>query len=163
MTQAFTIIQDSREQLPYQFAESGHATELGTLSSGDYTVLGLADHVAIERKSLPDFVTCCGPERNRFKRELQRLRAYRFRGVVVEANVQEILNHEYRSAISPESVLGSLAGWSLRYECSFFLAGSREHGERLTLALLRNAHRQITELVEAVAPAVSKPQKELAP
>jgi DNA excision repair protein ERCC-4 len=160
---SFTVICDTREQAPYTFTTSGHQVESAGLTAGDYSIAGLADYVAIERKSLPDFVTCCGPERNRFKRELKRLRAYRFRGVVVEANVQEILNHEYRSAISPESVLGSLAGWSLRYECSFFLAGSREHGERLTLALLRNAHRQITELVEAVAPAVSKPQKELAP
>ena len=75
---------------------------------------------------------------------------------MVEASVQEILNHEYRSAISPEAVLGSLTSWAIRFEVPFFLAGSREHGERLCLALLRNAHRQITELVEAVAPVVAK-------
>ena len=156
MTQTFTITCDTREQAPYTFTASGHQVETSGLTAGDYSIAGLADHIAVERKELSDFIGCVTGERDRFRRELQRLRAYRYRAVVIEASMADIAGHQYRSNATPESVLGSLAGWSLRFEVPFFLAGDRAGGERLTLALLRNAHRQITELVEAVVPVVMK-------
>ena len=38
---------DTREQRPYRFVWS----EIKTLTTGDYSVIGLEDRVAIERKS----------------------------------------------------------------------------------------------------------------
>lgn len=51
------IIQDSREQAPYAFAGpryEGVEVEAGTLTVGDYSLAGLADRVAVERKELTD-------------------------------------------------------------------------------------------------------------
>ncbi|WP_241160230.1 hypothetical protein [Desulfovibrio sp. ZJ369] len=44
----------------------------GSLTVGDYSLEGLTDKVAVERKELPDLVQCLGRERERFERELQR-------------------------------------------------------------------------------------------
>ena len=47
------IIQDTREQAPYTFAciTPPPLVEVATLASGDYSIKGLEDKVAIERKS----------------------------------------------------------------------------------------------------------------
>ena len=84
------ILIDSREQAPYRF--DGEASEVGTLPSGDYSIRGMEELVAIERKELSDFLACCGRERDRFKRELVRLRGYRCKAVVIEATLAQILD-----------------------------------------------------------------------
>ncbi|MDD2967544.1 MAG: ERCC4 domain-containing protein [Desulfovibrionaceae bacterium] len=68
------VIIDSREQSPFAFHNEKYGVEkaVGTLSIGDYSLAGLEDHIAVERKSLPDLVLCLGRERDRFERELQR-------------------------------------------------------------------------------------------
>ena len=53
--------------------------------------------VAVERKTMDDLLACVGRERDRFKRELQRLRAYRFRLLVVEADAAVIEAGDWRS------------------------------------------------------------------
>jgi len=58
----FTIICDSREQLPYEFSGmewgAGETCVVPTvvrgLAQGDYSIQGLEDRIAIERKSLDD-------------------------------------------------------------------------------------------------------------
>ncbi len=109
-----TIIIDSREQTPLSFPNL--PTTVGTLDAGDYSIVGLTHLVAVERKSIDDLLTCIGRERNRFKRELQRLRAYRFRCVVVEADAAALESGvrgstPWRSSLTPAHVLGSLAAW----------------------------------------------------
>ena len=48
---------DTREQKPYRFPRS----EVKTLASGDYSVVGLEDRIAIERKTKEDAYSslCC--------------------------------------------------------------------------------------------------------
>ena len=46
-------------------------------------------------------------ERPRFWRELERLRDYELRALVVEGCLSDIIEHRYRSAASPRSVLAS--------------------------------------------------------
>ena len=64
------IIIDTREQAPFAFRHErmDATTEPGTLAVGDYSLAGLEDRVAVERKSLPDLVMCLGRERERFER-----------------------------------------------------------------------------------------------
>jgi len=108
------IIQDSREQTPFDFDEFDFDVEVGTLPHGDYSVKypKLQDLLVVERKTLADFVACCGRERDRFERELQSLRGYKLAYVIGEFNLKQVFNHEYRSEISPNSVLASIARWS---------------------------------------------------
>ena len=87
-----TVIVDSREQRPFAFQHEPYAAtvEAGTLAVGDYSLAGLEDKVAVERKSLPDLVLCLGRERERFERELQRGAALEAFAVVVEASWAEL-------------------------------------------------------------------------
>ena len=72
-----TVIIDSREQAPLAFANL--PSEVGTLDTGDYSIRGLEHLVAVERKSLDDLLGIVGRDRQRFRRELQRLRGFRYR------------------------------------------------------------------------------------
>jgi len=142
-----TIVVDSREQDPLQFGPDVMVTT-GTLPAGDYSVRHLEDRAAVERKSLPDLVACIGPERERFMRELIRLRGYPCRGLVVEASLADILAHNYRSQTAPAAVLGSLAAWSTRYAIPVWFCGDHAGAAAVTLAILRNYHREVRELLE---------------
>ena len=123
-----TIIIDSREQLPWEFRNL--PSEPGTLSAGDYSIKGLEHLIACERKSLDDLLSCVGIHRDRFRRELQRLRAYRFRALVVEADYAQLEAGGWRSKIKPACVLGSLAAWQCQYELPVMLCGSHEAAGR---------------------------------
>ncbi len=122
MTVQPTIIIDTREQCPLEFANV--LSEPGTLDTGDYSVRGLTHLVAVERKSLDDLLACCGYERARFKRELQRLRAYRFRLLIVEADQASLEAGVWRSKLQPSHVLGALAAWTAQYQLPVWLAGT---------------------------------------
>ena len=90
-----TAVIDTREQTPLDLTPLRMTT--GTLTTGDYSVLGLELVVAIERKSLSDLLCCVGRERDRFDREVMRLLAYPVRCLVVEATWPEIEQGEWRS------------------------------------------------------------------
>jgi len=83
-----TAVIDTREQIPLDLRPLGMVD--GTLTTGDYSVVGLEHHIAIERKNLMDLLGCVGQHRDRFEREVQRLLAYPVRALVVEATWADI-------------------------------------------------------------------------
>jgi ERCC4-type nuclease len=111
---------DSREQQPLVFTRL--RSVVGTLQSGDYTVVGLGELFAVERKTVSDLVGCCiGENRERFERELHRLRGFRFKRLLIVGSELEIQSGTYMSRIRPQSVFGSLEAWQARYDRrSFF-------------------------------------------
>jgi ERCC4-type nuclease len=78
------VVYDSREQSPLIFT---HLESIrGTLQTGDYSILGLEQLFSIERKSIDDLVCCCmGENRERFERELHRIRGFSFKRLLVAA------------------------------------------------------------------------------
>jgi DNA excision repair protein ERCC-4 len=102
-------VQDSREQLPLDLTPL--AVEVGTLTTGDYSLRGLEHCVCIERKGLSDILACMGGERERFSREVQRMLGYPVRALVIESTWETFERGEYRSKITPQSAVGSLLGW----------------------------------------------------
>ena len=137
------IVIDTREQTPLTFANM--PTQLGTLDTGDYSVAGLEHLIAVERKSLPDLLACCGHGRERFKRELQRLRAYRFKLLVIEATAAELESGQWRSQLQPAHVLGSLASWTATYVLPVWLAGDHDAAGRFVERFLLQAVRHIRD------------------
>ena len=134
------IIQDSREQAPYAFNApkyAGVSVEVGTLQTGDYSLRGLEDKVAVERKSLPDLVQCLGRERERFERELQRGAALDAFAVVVEASWSDLASGNFRSRIHPHAACQSVLAFMARYRVTFLFAGSRPAAEYVTWGFLR--------------------------
>lgn len=125
------IIQDTREQAPFTFQYAWSKVELvcGTLTIGDYSLAGLEDKVAVERKELSDLVACLGRERERFERELQRGAALDAFTVVVEASWAELAGGKYRSQLNPHAACQSVLAFMGRYRVPFIFAGSRAAAE----------------------------------
>jgi DNA excision repair protein ERCC-4 len=145
-----TVIIDSREQEPLIFANLPTVRE--TLDTGDYSVRGFEHLVAVERKSLNDLLACVGRERDRFKRELQRLRAYRFRLLVIETSAEDLECGDWRSKLQPAHVLGSLAAWIAQYDLPVWLAGDHEAAGRFVERYLFQVARAVaTEHAAATA------------
>lgn len=111
------IIVDSREQDPLAFHRLPSVR--GTLGSGDYSIAGCETLFAVERKSIPDLTACIGPERERFERELLRLRSYRFKRLLIVGEQADIEAGRYRSNVSPAAVLASLASWEIRFDLPY--------------------------------------------
>ncbi len=109
-----TIIVDTREQDPLVFSRL--QSERGTLTTGDYSIKGAEHLFAIERKTISDLINCCTAERERFERELLRLRAYQFRRLLIVGGEEEIWAGRYRSDVRPQSVMGSLYAWQARFD-----------------------------------------------
>ena len=141
MKLAPTIIIDTREQHPLTFPNL--PTTVGTLDAGDYSIVGLTHLVAVERKSLDDLLACIGRDRDRFKRELQRLRAYRFRLLVIESDAATLEAGRWRSSLQPAHVLGSLAAWCAQYELPVWLAGDHDGAGRFVERFLYQAARMV--------------------
>ena len=117
------VLCDTREQTPWKFTEAC-SVESVTLPSGDYSLQGFTDCVAVERKSLPDLVGSITVGRERFLAECQRLTAYRFRALVIEATIEDVEAHAYRSETRPKSVLGSVFSLFVDYGLPGFWCGN---------------------------------------
>ena len=131
------VVIDTREQRPYHFEQS----VVLTLGTGDYSLLGMEDRVAIERKSKSDAYSSLGVGRERFQRELVRLAGYDYGAIVIEASLEDFLVAPQFSGLKPKAALCSLLAWSVRYGVHVFFAGDRRHGNALTAQLLEKFWR----------------------
>ena len=159
MKYGFVVVVDTREQRPFRFPPDVQ-TASGTLATGDYSVQGFEEQIALERKSLPDLLACIvgkransnpNPDnRARFQRELRRLGAYQCRGVLIEANVDDLFTHDHHCKVHPNAVIGSLSKWSLRYRVPFWWCGSA--GPQIALSLMHNYIQLLRDALEALPP-----------
>ena len=141
-----TAIIDTREQLPYDLAPMRSVVR--GLDVGDYSLVGLESVVRIERKSLADFVQCCGRERPRFLRELTRLRGFEYAAVVLEASWRDLEAGRWEGLVKPSVVVGSVLSWSMEF-APILLAGDRSGGQRACRGFLWTAARHTFQIARA--------------
>ena len=127
-----TVVVDSREQRPYRF--KGSVTK--ALKAGDYSILGLEDRVAIERKSKKDAYASLGMNRPRFEREAKRLAEYDYAAIVIESDLAGFLQPPAFTRLSPKAALNSLVSWSVKYGVHVFFASDRRHAKALVYRIL---------------------------
>jgi DNA excision repair protein ERCC-4 len=145
----FTVVIDSREQANYTFqglrADAKQLcrplvvqTVVRGLRSGDYSLAGHENAIAIERKSLSDLYGTLGKGRDRFERELARLAEMRLAVVMVEASWHEILTSPPdRSRLNPKTVHRSVIAWQQRFpNVHWWTAGDRRLAEITTFRIL---------------------------
>lgn len=150
------IIIDSREQCPYSFKGVHYAdvlSERGTLATGDYSLSGLTDKVAIERKSLADLMGCLTKDRQRFKAELLRGRGLDFFAVVVEASWADLSAGDFKSRMNPHAACQSVASMMIKYGCPFLFCLSRTGAEYMCWSLLRQYLQGSLKRLKAIANA----------
>jgi DNA excision repair protein ERCC-4 len=108
------IAVDSREQERLHFTRL--ESRVVSLVTADYGLLACPHAVAIERKSIQDLVASVSSDRDRFERELMRMKAYPFRRLIIVGSRGEIEMGRYRSKMAPKAVLHTLSAFEVRYD-----------------------------------------------
>ncbi len=145
------LITDTREQDPLVFERLPSVRR--SLYTGDYSVVGLTEIFAVERKSISDLVGSISSGRERFCRELHRLRGHRFKRLLIIGSRADIEAGNYRSRIKPASVLNTLSAFEIRYEVPVVFAATPELAARLVerwaYYMAREVAKESTELLKA--------------
>ena len=123
----FCIIVDSNEQTPLQFPRTV-PTVRQKIYPGDYSIVGLTNKFAIERKSLDDLVNSllghhmvreedeCGNlirmvkryNRERLTEELLAMRNHKFKCLCCEEPRSRLESHWYKSTVPPHNIMGMI-------------------------------------------------------
>ena len=112
---------DTREQAPFNLARFANWIEgerRATLETGDYTVEGMEGLICLERKSLNDLAATLMHNRERFFRQCERMTAFKYRAILVEATYEQIKSpHRPVDGVSvhPNGLTGSLDALEVRY------------------------------------------------
>ena len=125
MSESPTILIDNREQRPLVFEHL--ASERGTLQSGDYSIAGLEHDFAIERKSIPDLCGSLTRGRERFERELHRLRGFSFARILIVGSPHEV----QATAHNAKAIFSSLSAMETRWSIPVVWESSPELAARL--------------------------------
>jgi ERCC4-type nuclease len=137
------VVVDTREQQPYGF-DPVHVTSVRrALPAGDYSLEGYEAAMAIERKSLEDFVASVIRRRARFTRELELLSEYDLGCIVVEGSLEDILAERYRSGVHPNAILGATLSIIVDHGVPVFFCGDRQIACRFVEGLLRRYHQRV--------------------
>ena len=135
------VVRDTREQKPWLFSHYPDViVREQKLDEGDYSLFNNGENalypIVIERKELSDFIACCGKERERFVRELERM-AQKLRYLVVIGSLDDIYLENYRSKINPKSVSGSLWSWQIKYNLIPIFVSSEAVGQKVVYDIFK--------------------------
>ena len=137
------ILVDTREQNPFSFERFGgwfSGIEKRPLALGDYSIAGLEDACAVERKDLNDLVRSFHVERSVFLARLRRMGAFPDRLLVITAALSQVKSHYEHSPANPnqitQSLIASLAGLRVPFLC----VETHELGEEIVASYLYQVH-----------------------
>lgn len=150
----FQILVDSREKKPFKFYDrfgdliECHKQKLGT---GDYSLLGMEDVLCIERKeSVTELAGNCVAKR--FIKELERMRAYKYKFLILEFSLSDILGYpdnqdlpwriKKKIRVTGNFIISRICQWSLDYGFDILPCGSRFKAENMTLRVLERVFEQ---------------------
>ena len=131
------VIRDTREKKGYDF--TGYPVRIieKALQTADYGLQGFSDKIVLERKAYRDFISIfTNAKYQRFLNELQRMKAYPVKAIVVEMHLASIVKHQYRSKVKPSTIINCIAQWYVKYNVPVFFAGNRELAEQFTFRFL---------------------------
>lgn len=119
------------------------------LVCGDFSVVGGEGDIFIERKTISDLCGSFTHDRDRFSREWERAfnTDIRYKYLMIEGKLQDIIDGNYRSGVFPQSLLGSIMSWSLRYGYHWFCVDNARQGENCVYYLLSNFLRLTAERI----------------
>ena len=129
MTAKLTIIEDTREQTPLDFTgHRGVESVRSGLKTGDYSVQGYEDKICFERKSVADLVGTLIGGHERFLREMDRMKDYEDKYILVEHTAGTVYRYcerhgwEYKF----DTIIQSLLAYAYHYRVRVKFCKNRE-------------------------------------
>lgn len=143
------IIVDTREQTPWDFSDQfaqdkyyDFTANRGTLKTGDYSLKGLEDIFVIERKASSAEIAQNITE-DRFEKEFQRLVNYKYKFVICEFDMRDVMNYPIGSGIperlwakiriSGKYILKRITELQIEYNVPFLFAGDFAVEQAITI------------------------------
>jgi len=144
------LVIDSREQCPLDFSAYPCTVERAGLRTGDYSVKGMENIIAAERKSESDLLGSLTQGRSRFEAELARARGFACFLVVCETTWERLARGHYTSRMTPQSCLQSILGLSVRFGVPFLMVGSHQAAAYMIYHSFRHFLKQREEELRAI-------------
>lgn len=145
----FTVIIDTREQLPWEFGL--HITAKKKLDTGDYSIEGLENILAIERKKSVSEIANNITE-SRFKDVLNRLGAIPHSFMLLEFEIDDIYSFPVGSdvpkklwdklKISGNYIMKYLVEAQLNHNIHILYCGSAETAERVAVGIMKRVYEK---------------------
>ena len=122
---SFTVQIDTREQTPWKFDKS----ESICLPYGDYSLKyedkSYIGEIAIERKSsVSELYGFTGKERDRFVREMERMKDVKYKYILCEFNYLDIARFDY-GKVQPTTVMATIWSFCIKYQIPILFCGNR--------------------------------------
>jgi ERCC4-type nuclease len=138
----FTIIQDTREKKPWAFQTAGSVdgVKVSKLDTGDYSIQGMEKLFMVERKASVDEVFMnLGVQWERFEREMERAKLYKYKYLVIESSMREIYKGSRYSKMSGRFIMARLLYLQYKYGISIIFAGEGMHVPGFIIQLMKAA------------------------
>lgn len=143
----FTIIIDTREQQPWTF--NNHTVANRKLDTGDYSIEGLEDLLAIERKkSVSEFAN--NITESRFIDVVDRLSNIKYAFLLLEFDLEDVLIYPVGSTvpkkmwdkikISPAFIIKHLLELQLNHNIKVIFCGDSHNAEKIAEFILKKVH-----------------------
>lgn len=142
------ILMDSREQSPFLFDHpryEGVPVKTIGLPTGDYSIEGFEDRIAVERKSMPDLLGSISTGRDRFAREMERSMELEAFMVIVEEPFRNLGSKDYQSRMNRNAAIQTVISWFSKYKCPWHFAESREGAEFVSFHFLRHFYERVNK------------------
>jgi hypothetical protein len=144
----FTIIVDTREQKPWSF--STQATANHKLDTGDYSIHGLENLLAIERKRNVAEVANNITEK-RFVDVVDRLSKMKYSFILLEFDMEDVMRYPIGSdiprrlwnkiRISPAFIIKHLVDLQIEHNIKILFCGNSKNAEQIALSLMRKVYK----------------------
>lgn len=136
------ILVDTREKKPLSFSIGSDIEEIKKtkLATGDYSVQGFEDKIMVERKASVDEVFMnLGVQWERFEREMERAKLYKYKYLVIEASMREIYKGSRYSQMSGRFIMARLLYLQFKYGINVIFAGEGLHVPGFIIQLMKAA------------------------
>ena len=134
------IIEDSREQTPLDFTgiKNVEVVRQG-LKTGDYSIVGHEDKICFERKSVPDLVGTLIGGHERFLREMDRMKGYEVKYILVEHTAGTVYRYCERHGVEYkfDIIMQSLLAYAYHYHVRVRFCKDREDMAKYIVAKSR--------------------------
>lgn len=145
----FTIIVDTREQKPWNFDH--HAKANHKLDTGDYSIEGLENTLAIERKrNVSEFAN--NITESRFPDVVERLSKIKYSFILFEFDMEHVMNFPIGSnipkrlwnkiRISPAFLLKHIIDLQLHHNIKIIFCGNSDNAEKVALSIMRKVYKE---------------------